>query len=154
MNSRRGIPLRLDRILLLDPDVSIFPQGIEMTATVAYPGGRWLSDHFGLAAEFLLDASSQSLTTAATTHRSSVCLIPPPEMQAEIQALRRHYDDRFERWMPHINLLYGFLPESMFAASAKVLEEALADISPFEINLEKSTSFHHGKSIPYSLDRS
>lgn len=146
MNSRRGLPLRLDRILLHDPDVSFFPQGIEMTGTVAYTRGRWLSDHFGLAAEFLLDASSQSLTTAATTHRSAVCLIPPPELQAEIQALRRHHDDRFERWMPHINLLYGFLPESMFVPAAKELQQALAELPPFEIKLDSVEAFQHGKS--------
>lgn len=146
MNSRRGIPLRLDRILLRDPDVRFFPQSIEMTGTETYARARWLSDHFGLAAEFVMDGSSQSLTSVGTTHRSAVCIIPPPELQAEIQALRRFHDDRFERWMPHINLLYGFLPESMFNLSGKVLREALADIPPFEFKLEKVEAFHHGKS--------
>jgi poly(A) polymerase len=145
-NSLRGLSLRLDRILLRDPDALFFPQGIELTATKPYTRGKFLSDHFGLASEIVLDATLQSLTSATTTHRSALCIIPPPELQAEIQSLRRLYDEQFERWMPHINLLYGFLPESMFPLVEKALLIALAEIQPFEISLETIEAFHHGKS--------
>jgi hypothetical protein len=50
-----------------------------------------------------------------------------------IQAIRRRYDRRFDRWMPHINLLYGFVPEEYFEEAAQAMAQALAQLQPFEV---------------------
>ena len=46
--------------------------------------------------------------TTNKTHTTAVVLIPPEEVWEPIQALRRAHDRNFDRWMPHITLLYPF----------------------------------------------
>ena len=50
--------------------------------------------------------------------------------------------------MPHINLLYPFLPEDQFEKAVPILQEALkkTNIKPFKLNLSKFCYFDHGKS--------
>ena len=41
------------------------------------------------------------------THQSAVVLIPPREVWAPIQAIRREHDRHLRRWMPHVTLQPG-----------------------------------------------
>lgn len=79
-------------------------------------------------------------------HRSAVALIPPEEVWPPIQAVRRAYDKHVVRWMPHINLLYGFLPEASFAGARRVIAEALRDVPPFTVVLDELRRFQHRSS--------
>jgi 2'-5' RNA ligase len=63
-----------------------------------------------------------------------------------IQAIRRRYDRRFDRWMPHINLLYGFVPEEYFEEAAQAIALALAQLQPFEVTLTSFETFTHRSS--------
>ncbi|HEX6828923.1 MAG TPA: 2'-5' RNA ligase family protein, partial [Burkholderiales bacterium] len=79
-------------------------------------------------------------------HQSAVVLIPPEAVWAPIQAIRRSHDRQFRRWMPHLTLLYPFLPREAFAEVMPVLEHCCADIVPFRVNLGQFRSFrHHGR---------
>lgn len=80
---------------------------------------------------------------ARPVHRSALALIPPEEVWPPIQAIRRVYDRHFHRWMPHINLLYGFLPEAAFAEATGILTEALRDVAPFDVTLDELRRFEH-----------
>jgi len=42
------------------------------------------------------------------TYTTAVVLIPPEDVWEPIQKLRRVYDRHFDRWMPHLTLLYPF----------------------------------------------
>ena len=53
---------------------------------------------------------TKALESAKPTHQTALVLIPPESCWAPIQAIRKQHDRSFERWMPHINLLYGFVP--------------------------------------------
>ena len=44
------------------------------------------------------------------THHTAVVAMPPPEVWEPIQAIRRQHDRNVHRWMPHITLLYPFMP--------------------------------------------
>jgi hypothetical protein len=44
------------------------------------------------------------------THHTAVVAIPPPEVWSPIQAIRRQHDRNVQRWMPHITLIYPFMP--------------------------------------------
>jgi RNA 2',3'-cyclic 3'-phosphodiesterase len=79
----------------------------------------------------------------ATTHESAVALIPPAEVWPPIQAIRRVHDRQFRRWMPHVTLLYPFLPRAGLAAAVPIAERALADVEPFEIALARLDVFRH-----------
>eukprot|EP01118_Nematostelium_gracile_P015911 TRINITY_DN6472_c0_g1_i1.p1 TRINITY_DN6472_c0_g1~~TRINITY_DN6472_c0_g1_i1.p1 ORF type:complete len:713 (-),score=167.58 TRINITY_DN6472_c0_g1_i1:18-2156(-) len=76
---------------------------------------------------------------------SSLVIIPPPQVWETIQEIRKVHDTGFVRWMPHINLLYPFLPVSQFPAAASKIERALRDFAPFTIKLEKFLHFDHRK---------
>ncbi len=78
-------------------------------------------------------------------HTSAVVLIPPEEVWEPIQAIRRVHDPKVRRWMPHVTLLYPFVPEGMFAQVAERLAEALSGIEPFEVRLAEFSYFTHGK---------
>jgi poly(A) polymerase len=79
-------------------------------------------------------------------HRSALCIIPPCHTWPAIQAIRKHNDKSFERWAPHINLLYPFLPDSEFATAAHLATSALAPLQPFTLDLTRFSHFEHRRS--------
>lgn len=87
--------------------------------------------------------SAQCGLDARPVHRSAVALIPPREAWAPIEAIRQAHDRHVERWMPHINLLYGFLPEAAFAEARGAIAAALRDVAPFEVTLDDVRRFQH-----------
>ena len=70
--------------------------------------------------------------TANKTHTTAVVLIPPEEVWEPIQGLRRVYDRNFDRWMPHITLLYPFAEREDFSHVTPILETVAAQIKPFQ----------------------
>ena len=67
---------------------------------------------------------------------TAVILIPPQEIWEPIQAIRRDHDPQLIRWMPHITLLYPFVPEDQFDEAAERLRPAAASIPSFEVTLQ------------------
>lgn len=78
-----------------------------------------------------------------TTPQSALVLVPPPEVWEPIQAIRRVHDRQFRRWMPHLTLLYPFLPRDVLPRAAPAAAEALAGVEPFEIVLARFEVFRH-----------
>lgn len=87
------------------------------------------------------------VATLPPVYKSAVAIIPPPEVWEPIQALRAAHDRAFERWPPHINLLYGFVKDEggNFEAAAEAATCALADMSPFMVQLAAFGAFAQGK---------
>ncbi len=77
------------------------------------------------------------------THRTSVVAIPPHEVWEPIQAIRRQHDRQIHRWMPHVNLLYPFLPREHFDTALPVLQHACQRVSAFAVTLAAFRSFTH-----------
>jgi len=77
------------------------------------------------------------------THRTSVVAIPPQEAWEPIQAIRRRHDRQIHRWMPHVNLLYPFLPREQFDLAVPVLTAACQQVSVFDATLSTFRSFTH-----------
>jgi len=76
---------------------------------------------------------------------SAVVIIPPQDIWAPIQAIRKIYDRNIHRWMPHITLLYPFRPESEFDAIENDILKKCKLISSFEIVLKEINYFNHGR---------
>ena len=56
-------------------------------------------------------------------HDTAVCLIPPQHLWPSIERLRCRYDAAYEKWPPHINLIYPFVSaRDLQAASESVVE--------------------------------
>lgn len=79
-------------------------------------------------------------------HRSALVVIPEEECRPALQAIRTEHDKSYHRWMPHINLLYGFVPEERFDDAHRLLQSALLKFSPFRVRLREYGRFEHKKS--------
>lgn len=81
-------------------------------------------------------------------YRSAACVIPPPHIWPRIQAIRALNDKGYVRWPPHINMLYGFIPDDPlgrnFESAAASLAASLARIKPFWVRLTSLGTFDHG----------
>jgi 2'-5' RNA ligase len=83
--------------------------------------------------------------TPRKTYHTAVVVVPPPHAWEPIQAIRRIYDRKVERWMPHVTLLYPFRPREEFEEAARAIEGACAGIDPFRVTLAKLRRFDHGR---------
>lgn len=87
------------------------------------------------------------------THHTAVALVPPPMLWEPIQAIRRLHDRHVQRWMPHINLLYPFVPQAQFPEVLPRLHEVGRQIAACEITLAVFRSFvHSSRSATLWLD--
>ena len=82
---------------------------------------------------------------ATKTHTTAVVIIPPEPLWGPIQAIRREHDRQVRRWMPHVTLLYPFLPLAEFVVVAPRLAQGCARIEPFELHLARFRLFEHGR---------
>lgn len=78
-----------------------------------------------------------------TTHQSALVLVPPAEVWEPIQAIRRVHDRQFRRWMPHVTLLYPFLPRAALPGALPAAADALAGVAPLEVVLARHEVFRH-----------
>ncbi|MEM7553887.1 MAG: poly(A) polymerase [Cyanobacteria bacterium P01_A01_bin.84] len=152
--SLQGKPARFDRILLNSPNLQFTGDSINLFADepIANTNGEiYPSDHFGIRAVIKTSAAypnkkKQNLQSISPTYKSAIVIIPPNDILPKIQDIRHRYDTKYERWMPHINLIYGFLPESYFAEAVEIIAPILAKLKPFTVTLESFQTFTHRKS--------
>ncbi|WP_309739768.1 poly(A) polymerase [Chamaesiphon sp. OTE_20_metabat_361] len=148
---------RLDRILWC-PDLATNyqPQSIALFGCKPFVGDNiqlYPSDHFGVCGVFKISASTcpseldtVDLTAIAPVYESILAIIPPEDLFPPIQAIRQQYDAGFVRIVPHITLLYGFLPDRYFAEVVDLIAPILAKIEPFTVTLADFEVFTHHKS--------
>ncbi|KAK6171538.1 hypothetical protein SNE40_019706 [Patella caerulea] len=82
------------------------------------------------------------------SNKSAVVIIPPKLVWEQIQNIRSQYDKAYQRWMPHINLMYPFMPDTKFSSLVPELEIKLMKIKPFLISFTSDSFgyFEHGQS--------
>ncbi len=79
------------------------------------------------------------------TPKAAVVAIPPEAAWPPIQVIRRQHDRGFQRWMPHITLLYPFRPRPEFEAAAAHLVPVCETTPPFGVTLATFHAFEHGR---------
>ncbi|TFF97211.1 MAG: 2'-5' RNA ligase family protein [Promethearchaeota archaeon] len=77
------------------------------------------------------------------TVTSACVIIPPKRIWPPIQEIRRKYDKKIDRWMPHINLLYPFRPKEEYEKIERDFKQTLKTFEPFEIWLKSFKFFRH-----------
>ena len=145
--SQTGTPSRLDKIWLRSEEKNWQPQSIKLFATSAIAETEntlYPSDHFGLKA--VLEYAEKPLLAVQKVkpvYQSAIVIIPAAEIWPVIQKIRCRYDSKVGRWMPHITLIYGFVPEKYFAEAVQLIQPSLETLQPFEITLSEFDSFSH-----------
>ncbi len=154
-SSRTQRPRRLDRCLLRSASAQLTPIDVALIGTQplpeVVPGAvtpLYPSDHYGLWGLVQVQSKSTDLDLSriAPVHHTAVVVCPPRDHWPAIQAVRKRHDRHAARWMPHITLLYPFLPPEHLRAASATLTEILSASTAFSLDLSKVGHFNHGKS--------
>eukprot|EP00762_Andalucia_godoyi_P006765 ANDGO_00896.mRNA.1 hypothetical protein SAMD00019534_048240 len=83
-------------------------------------------------------------------HTTAAVLTVPPAIAAQMDAVRRTHDRHYPRWMPHITLMYPFVPLAEFAEAERAMRCALdaessgGGLRPFQMAIAPPFGmFHH-----------
>ncbi|KAI1356585.1 hypothetical protein F5Y01DRAFT_81065 [Xylaria sp. FL0043] len=90
-------------------------------------------------------ASSQSEVISINSHDTALCIIPPKRFWPLFNGLRSLYDKAYEKWPPHINLVYPYVRvEDLLRASEMVASGASqTSLEPVKICLNAADVFPH-----------
>jgi len=70
-----------------------------------------------------------------------VVSLPPRRFVERIQKIRTPHDKSNPRWMPHVPVVYPFVPNDEFPRAAQLLKPVLKNVKPFTVKLAKLSAY-------------
>jgi len=150
VSSLTGVPARLDRVLVRGPELHV--GRVRLLGDAPEDDGLYISDHYGVFAELYAEDAQSADVRARPTARTAVAWVPEEEVQETVQPIRRELDPQVDRWPPHVNVLFGFVPESSFEEAAAGLHDAAGEVAPFPVRLDGLQTFAHRQNATLWLD--
>jgi 2'-5' RNA ligase len=97
------------------------------------------------------EASFQPRTVSIDSHDTALCIIPPKQHWSRFDRLRSLYDKAYEKWPPHINIIYPFvqtgdlsMASALAASQLKLLSQSDSTPSSFiDVCLNAADVFPH-----------
>ncbi|KAM7202066.1 hypothetical protein V8F33_003073 [Rhypophila sp. PSN 637] len=74
----------------------------------------------------MANPSEQSGDKLSLVYDTALCIIPPSQSWPFIDRLRSLYDKTYEKWPPHVNLVYPFVRPEMLPTAADRIQAALS----------------------------
>lgn len=102
-----------------------------------------LSDHYPIECQFTQTIQQEQEQKQEFNNSTALTIIPPIELWEAINNLSNAHSFNYERWMPHINLLFGFVDRLDFGLTYKKLEPLFKSMLPFEVVFDKIDYFEH-----------
>ncbi|KAI1503083.1 hypothetical protein F5X99DRAFT_376760 [Biscogniauxia marginata] len=94
-------------------------------------------------------AQSTGMAIPFGSHDTALCIIPPTELWSSVDRLRSIYDKSYEKWPPHVNLVYPFvriedLPRAAesITSQLKLWRQEIGD-DGLDVQLETADAFPH-----------
>ena len=101
-----------------------------------------------------IDEQQYTLKYKSACRTTGLCLIPDADskLYSIVQVIREQYDRGYHGVMPHIHLIFPFLPKDSFAVVGSMIKQCIADIAPFEISFNDIVRTHGtGKQYCYLI---
>lgn len=142
-------PVRLDRILYTKNSI-INCVDVQLDRTITF------SDHYPLTANFIISECDIIIQTEKpdlnkTTNQTALAIILPYELWQQINSLKISgaTDVQEGRWMPHLNLFFGFTPPEYFYEISKNI--AKLKLQSFDVEFNKLDFFRHERTFTLFL---
>ncbi|KKZ64259.1 hypothetical protein EMCG_09757 [[Emmonsia] crescens] len=107
-----------------------------------------------------LKESSQATSLTLNAHQTALCFIPPDPLVEDANRLRALYDQAFEKWPAHVNLIYPFVSFDRLPAAVDLIRSNLSSWlsevvdTRFQLRLNKPGHFsqRHGNIVYLAPD--
>jgi hypothetical protein len=87
----------------------------------------------------------QSKIIGVDSHDTALCIIPPKHLWPTFDGLRSLYDKAYEKWPPHLNLVYPFVRVENISEAASLIASQIQHVSlhAIQVRLNAVDIFPH-----------
>jgi 2'-5' RNA ligase len=95
------------------------------------------------------EKASEPRRLAISSYQTALCVMPPAHLCQDIDRLRALYDNAYDKWPAHINVIYPFVAVESLPQAVELIQSKLVRLDPdsrhkdIHLRLDKSDHFSH-----------